>query len=82
VLLRRHFRKSRSFDVQLVGMVPETSTGFVIHNSVAWGMRRGCFEAGSPRVTLRVCDGIVAAAPASTEVTEFGYFEYCGLGSK
>jgi hypothetical protein len=33
-------------------------------------------------VTQSLTTGTIVAASAFDEVTEFGYFEYCGLGSK
>jgi hypothetical protein len=40
-------------------------------------------EAGSDElVTQSLTTGTIVAASAFDEVTEFGYFEYCGLGSK
>jgi hypothetical protein len=64
-------------------MVPRDEYRLVIHNSVAWGMRRG-YGGGfrDELVTPESHDRYIVAASAFDEVTEFGYFEYCGLGSK
>jgi hypothetical protein len=55
-------------------MVPRDEYRLVIHNSVAWGMRRG-YGGGfrDELVTQSLTTGIVAAS-AFDEVTEFGYF--------
>jgi hypothetical protein len=85
LLPRRHFRKSRSLitGCQLVGMVPRDEYRLVIHNSVRLGYApwlRGGFR--DELVTQSLTTGTIVAASAFDEVTEFGYFEYCGLGSK
>jgi hypothetical protein len=59
-------------------MVPRDEYRLVIHNSVAWGMRRG-YGGGfrDELVTQSLTTGTIVAA-SFDEVTEFGYFEYCG----
>jgi hypothetical protein len=63
-------------------MVPRDEYRLVIHNSVLG--YAPATEAGS--VTSwslqSLTTGTIVAASAFDEVTEFGYFEYCGLGSK
>jgi hypothetical protein len=62
-------------------MVPRDEYRLVIPNSVAWGSRGYGGGFRDELVTQSLTTGIVAAS-AFDEVTEFGYFEYCGLGSK
>jgi hypothetical protein len=62
-------------------MVPRDEYRLVIHNSVAWGMRWLRRRVPDELVTQSLTTGTIAAS-AFDEVTEFGYFEYCGLGSK
>jgi hypothetical protein len=60
-------------------MVPRDEYRLVIPNSVAWGMRRGYGGFRDELVTQSLTTGTIVAASAFDEVTEFGYFEYCGL---
>jgi hypothetical protein len=62
-------------------MVPRDEYRLVIHNSVvgvcAVATEAGSVTSWSPRVSRPVL-----LLLSADEVTEFGYFEYCGLGSK